>query len=95
MSRTIIYKGDRYSPQFADPVQWDNKTAYEKLTMVTWNGDTYTSRQDVPAGTALTDDRYWVRTGAFSEQVEQYRGEVAELKTRVNNLEKQVQSLKG
>lgn len=38
---------------------WDNSVAYEKLDVVTKAGSSYIARQDVPAGTAVTDTDYW------------------------------------
>ena len=71
-----IYVGNRYVPVFANPVEWDNLREYEPLTIVTYNGTAYTSRQTVPVGTALSNTDYWVVTGNYNAQVEQYRQEV-------------------
>lgn len=82
-----IYIGNRYVPIFANPVEWDNLREYEPLTIVTYNGTAYTSRQFVPVGTALSNTDYWVVTGNYNAQVEQYRQEVASLSDEVNNLD--------
>lgn len=87
--------GNRYVPAFADPTEWDSRRTYEALTVVTYNGDSYTSAQDVPAGTAITNEKYWKHTGSYNAQVEKYRGEVTNLKTRVDNLEKRVAVLES
>lgn len=84
--------GKRYVPVFADPTEWDSSRKYEALTIVTHNGDSYTSAQDVPAGIAITNERYWKHTGSYNAQVEQYRKEVASLRARVDALEKKTQS---
>lgn len=39
---------------------WSIATAYEKLDAVTDNGNLYIAKQDVPAGTAITNTTYWV-----------------------------------
>lgn len=54
------YIGARYVPLIADPVQWEQSKAYEHLMIVTNLNKAYISRYAVPAGTELTDERYWV-----------------------------------
>ena len=72
---TSQYIGARYVPLFADPYDWDDTREYEPLTVVYSNGNSYTSRQYVPKGTPLADENYWVVTGNYNAQVEQYRKE--------------------
>ena len=74
------YIGARYVPLFADPAEWDNKRTYEPLTIVQHQGNSYTSRQYVPAGIDITDNEFWAITGNYNAQVEQYRGEVTQYK---------------
>lgn len=38
---------------------WSSATAYERLDVVTYNGGSYLSVQDVPIGTAITNTDYW------------------------------------
>ena len=61
------YVGARYVPVLGG--EWDNTLAYEPLVMVQYLGDTYTSRKYVPAGTALTNTEYWVKTADFNQQL--------------------------
>lgn len=61
------YVGARYVPVLGG--DWDNTLAYEPLVMVQYLGDTYTSRKYVPAGTALTNTEYWVKTANFNQQL--------------------------
>lgn len=70
------YIGMRYVPIFANPVEWDSARGYESLTIVTYQGASYTSRRPIPAGIPITDGRYWVVTGNYNAQVELYRQEV-------------------
>ena len=70
------YVGARYVPKFADPIEWNQQRSYEALTIVTYLGSSYTSKIPVPAGTAITNTDYWVLTGNYNGQVEQYREEV-------------------
>lgn len=87
-----IYIGNRYVPVFANPVEWDNLREYEALTIVTYNGTAYTSRQRVPVGTALSNTEYWVVTGNYNAQVEQYRQEVNQLASDLDTLSDSVDS---
>lgn len=64
-------------PLFADPIDWDKTKTYEPLTIVYHQGNSYTSRQSVPAGVAITDTTYWALTGNYNAQIEQYRKETA------------------
>lgn len=70
------YMGARYVPLFADPLEWDNTKTYEPLTIVYNNGNSYTSRQYVPVGIEIGNERYWALTGNYNAQIEQYRSEV-------------------
>lgn len=70
------YIGARYVPLFADPLTWDITKAYEALTIVYYQGNSFTSRQAVPAGIDITNTDYWALTGNYNAQVEQYRAEV-------------------
>lgn len=81
-----IYIGNRYVPIFADPVEWNNLREYEALTIVTYNGTAYTSRKRVPVGTALSNTEYWVVTGNYNAQVEQYRQEVVGVQNNLDDL---------
>lgn len=70
------YIGARYVPMFADPAEWDNSNAYEPLTIVTYQGNSYTSRQAVPVGIDINDESFWVCSGNYNAQVEAYRKEI-------------------
>lgn len=67
------YIGARYVPLFADPIEWDINTAYEPLTIVLYQGNSYTSRQSVPKGIDITNGDFWALTGNYNAQIEQYR----------------------
>lgn len=77
------YVGARYVPLFADPLEWDNTKTYEPLTIVYNNGNSYTSRQYVPAGIEITNTHYWALTGNYNAQIEQYRNEVQRYDARI------------
>lgn len=75
------YIGARYVPIFGrkneTTIEWDNSKSYEPLTIVLYQGNSYTSKQYVPQGAEITDEKYWALTGNYNAQVEQYRKEVA------------------
>lgn len=77
------YVGSRYVPIFADPIEWDNHRSYESLTIVTHDGESYTSKCNVGPGIDITNERYWAKTGAYNAQVAQYREEVKDLSAQV------------
>lgn len=79
------YIGARYVPIFANPIEWDNTKEYEPLTIVTHEGNSYTSMQSVPAGIDISNSQFWALTGNFNAQVEQYRTEVEQVKEDVVN----------
>ena len=81
------YIGARYVPVFADPIEWDNTKTYEPLTIVYYQGNSFTSRQAVPAGIDITNETYWAETGNYNAQVEQYRTEVLAFDGRIDTLE--------
>ena len=78
------YVGARYVPQFAEPLEWSDTREYEPLTIVLYNGNSYTSRQYVPTGIEITNIEYWALTGNFNAQVEAYRAEVRTFDDRIN-----------
>lgn len=80
---TTQYIGARYVPLFAEPIEWDKTKQYEPLTIVTANGNSYTSRQFVPTGIEITNGAFWALTGNFNAQIEQYRKEVTAYDGRI------------
>ena len=68
------YIGARYVPVFVG--EWDNTKTYEPLSIVQYLGNSYTSRQYVPTGIAITNNDFWAETGNYNAQVEAYRAEV-------------------
>lgn len=88
---TTQYIGARYVPLIGrkgeSSVVWDNSAPYEPLTVVTYQGDSYTSRQSVPAGIAITNTDYWVKTGDYNAQVASYVQQVTNLQSNVSAVE--------
>lgn len=72
------YIGARYVPKFFEnssgTSEWRSNTIYEALTVVTRNGNSYTSKKPVPAnvGAPENNPEYWVATGVYNEQFREY-----------------------
>ena len=80
------YVGARYVPKFADPVEWQANPSYEAMIIVTYNNASYTSKMPVPptVGNPTENSNYWALTGNYNAQVEEYRQETTELKTKTD-----------
>lgn len=91
------YIGARYVPKFFNNSAtgdgtWAANTAYEPLTIVTWNGNSYTSKKAVPAsiGNPSSNSEYWASTGLYNAQVEVLREEVEEINGNLADLTERV-----
>ena len=82
------YIGARYVPKFSDVNGgvWNNSYSYEPMTIVKHGNDYYISKKPVPVGADITNNNYWILTG-------NYNGAIADLQTRVNALEGDVDTL--
>lgn len=92
---TTQYIGARYVPLFADPIEWDKTKQYEPLTIVTNSGNSYTSKQFVPTGIEITNEEFWVLTGNYNAQIEQYRKEVTAYDGRITTAQDTADSAKA
>lgn len=96
---TREYIGARYVPIFGrrdeDTIAWDNTAAYEPLTVVLYQGNSYTSRQYVPAGIDIGNEEYWAETGNYNAQVEQYRQLVSQYVDDVEELSDDIDEIKN
>ena len=81
------YVGARYVPLFANPAQWSSEREYEPLTIVLYQGNSFTSMQYVPIGIDINNEEFWAQTGNYNAQVEQYRQEVKEYTKKIATLE--------
>ena len=81
LSGKNVYVGHRYVPKMFG--EWDNSKLYEPLSIVQYQGASFTSRQYVPVGVEITNEEYWVLTGNYNAQVEQYRQDVRNLNEKV------------
>lgn len=101
MATYNTYIGARYVPLIMGA--YDATQSYEPLSIVLYEGASYTSKQAVPAGVPPTNNEYWALTGNYNAQVEQYRTEVNEYKQQVTDavqtveeeLEEQTQAFEG
>lgn len=90
------YIGARYVPKFyensAGTAEWRSGVIYEPLTIVTWNGNSYTSKKTVPAeiGDPSANPSYWVATGIFNQQVESLREDLETLSGVVDSNTQQI-----
>lgn len=85
------YIGARYVPRFYEnslgTAEWQPNVAYEPLTIVTYNGNSYTSKKDVPAniGDPSNNPTYWASTGIYNQQIDEYREETAQALATANH----------
>ena len=73
-----VYVGHRYVPKIFG--EWDKQNQYEGLSIVTHQGNSYTSKKRVPVGIDILNEEFWVVTGNYNAQVENYRDDVKKLK---------------
>src|SRR5699024_3248189 len=77
-----VYVGHRYVPKIMG--EWDKTETYEGLSIVTNEGTSYTSKKRVPKGIDILNEEYWVVTGNYNAQIEEYRKDVRELEKEVD-----------
>lgn len=95
MSNELInrqYVGARYVPKIMG--EWNKALQYEALSVVTYMGNSFTSKVPVPANVEINNTDYWVNTGNFNAQVEEYRKETLEAKQLANNTNTDLQTFK-
>lgn len=90
---THQYIGARYVPKFFVNSQtqdndWAANTIYEPLTIVTYNGTSYTSKKRVPAsvGNPSANAEYWAATGLNTAQYDALRIQVEDLQADVDDM---------
>lgn len=77
------YVGARYVPKVMG--EWNKALQYEALSIVTYSGNSFTSKVPVPANIDISNKNYWVNTGNYNAQVEAYRQQTAQLNNDLNN----------
>lgn len=76
------YVGARYVPKMMGV--WNKALQYEALSVVTYMGNSFTSKVPVPPNIDISNESYWVNTGNYDAQVEAYRQETARLSNNLN-----------
>ena len=74
MSNGLInrqYVGARYVPKIMG--EWNKALQYEALSVVTYMGNSFTSKVPVPANVEINNTDYWVNTGNYNAQVTEYK----------------------
>lgn len=87
MSNGLInrqYVGARYVPKIMG--EWNKALQYEALSVVTHMGNSFTSKVPVPANVEINNTDYWVNTGNYNAQVDEYRKDVNNLSNKVDAL---------
>lgn len=95
MSNELInrqYVGARYVPKIMG--EWNKALQYEALSVVTYMGNSFTSKVPVPANVEINNTDYWVNTGNYNAQVEEYKKETLEAKQLANNTNTDLQTFK-
>lgn len=86
MSNELInrqYVGARYVPKIMG--EWNKALQYEALSVVTYMGNSFTSKVPVPANSVeINNTDYWINTGNYNAQVEEYRKETERVATDLN-----------
>lgn len=86
MSNGLInrqYVGARYVPKIIG--EWNKALQYEALSVVTYMGNSFTSKVPVPANVDITNGDYWVNTANYNAQVTEYKIKVEkEIEDRKN-----------
>lgn len=79
------YTGNRYVPKIHSITDaWSSNNVYEALEVVPFQGASYTSRKAVPKGIDILNTDYWLCTGNYDVQVEQYRQDTQNAINNVN-----------
>lgn len=78
------YVGARYVPKIMG--EWDKSLQYEALCIVTYKGNSFTSKIPVPANIDIGNTDYWVNTANYNAQITEYENIVKSYKTEVDLL---------
>lgn len=76
------YVGARYVPKIMG--EWNKALQYEALSVVTYMGNSFTSKVPVPANVEITNEDYWVNTANYNAQVEEYENNVRKYKNETD-----------
>lgn len=82
-ARINKYIGARYVPLFCG--EWEKDKEYEPLSIVVFEGASFTSKTYVPKGVEIMSTKFWTCTGNYNAQIEQYRKDVVNYKKQLLN----------
>lgn len=86
------YIGARYTIKVyeneSNNAEWTSNTAYERLTLVTYQNSTYLSKADVTASTGNPADNpeFWVETGFYNGQIAAILAQISSINDNIGNL---------
>lgn len=97
---TRQYIGARYVPKFFEnettgDSSWLAGVSYEALTIVTYNGNSYTSKKPVPSsvGAPNTNSEYWVETGNYNAQIEEVQENINVVNENIEKVNDKINQL--
>ncbi|USP49371.1 phage tail protein [Alcaligenes faecalis] len=67
--------------------EWDANVDYLVDSVVFVDGYMYRAKQDVPAGTLVTDTAFWEPTGKYADGLNAYAGAIEKTATRIDEVE--------
>ena len=85
------YIGNRYVPIVYG--EWTNTVAYEPLTIVTHEGNGYTSKQNVPVGVDISNTNYWVLTTNYDGNFQKLVSDVSKLQVDMTQAQTDITTL--
>ena len=89
------YVGARYVPKVIG--EWNKALQYEALSVVTYMGNSFTSKIPVPVNIDITNEDYWVNTGNYNAQITEYEKNIREYKsdtdTKLKNVDNDIVKL--
>lgn len=94
MSNGLInrqYVGARYVPKIMG--EWNKALQYEALSVVTYMGNSFTSKVPVPANIEINNTDYWINTGNYNAQIENYRKETEIVNEKITITEKNINTI--
>lgn len=98
MSNELInrqYVGARYVPKIVG--EWDKALNYEALSIVTYKGNSFTSKIPVPANIDISNTNYWANTGNYNSQVAEYEENVkiykSDTDTKINGINSDIEDI--
>ena len=73
--------------------EWDESKEYDRLSVVLYEGNSYTSVKSVPVGIDILNEEFWVVTGNYDAQVDGYRQNVRDLEHKVSVYNDEVKNI--